>query len=146
MTRLPPGSTRTDTLLPYTTLFRSDRQGCHRLPAGAAAREARGGRRSAARRRFEAVPQGRRPALWNTARSPASNPLRPGGEQLHACAPLREAAGRCLFRRRPGARVGGGGPCREGGLRRGRAEVGRVAGRGGVGQTVGDSEVDGKEK
>src|SRR3546814_1602650 len=27
MIRLPPGSTRTDTLFPYTTLFRSDRGG-----------------------------------------------------------------------------------------------------------------------
>src|SRR3546814_2200052 len=32
MIRRPPRSTRTDTLFPYTTLFRSDRR--HRLPGG----------------------------------------------------------------------------------------------------------------
>src|SRR3546814_5280317 len=36
MIRRPPRSTRTDTLFPYTTLFRSDRGGgCHAQGAGA---------------------------------------------------------------------------------------------------------------
>src|SRR3546814_2124599 len=34
MIRRPPRSTRTDTLFPYTTLFRSDRVGKLRQPAG----------------------------------------------------------------------------------------------------------------
>src|SRR3546814_10092547 len=32
MIRRPPRSTRTDTLFPYTTLFRSSRRGLYRLP------------------------------------------------------------------------------------------------------------------
>src|SRR3546814_17910075 len=36
MIRPPPGSTRTDTLVPYTTLFRSDRNPTHMPMAGAA--------------------------------------------------------------------------------------------------------------
>src|SRR3546814_3825873 len=46
MRRRPPRSTRTDTLFPYTTLFRSDRSGRARLPprpAADAARSAGGG-------------------------------------------------------------------------------------------------------
>src|SRR3546814_10726267 len=35
MIRRPPRSTRTDTLFPYTTLFRSRRGGCARPPGGA---------------------------------------------------------------------------------------------------------------
>src|SRR3546814_1753874 len=35
MIRLPPRSTRTDTLFPYTTLFRSPRRGVWRLPGAA---------------------------------------------------------------------------------------------------------------
>src|SRR3546814_8304006 len=34
MIRQPPRSTRTDTLFPYTTLFRSDGVACARRPAG----------------------------------------------------------------------------------------------------------------
>src|SRR3546814_17949213 len=34
MIRRPPKSTRTDTLLPYTTLFRSDRRSANREPCG----------------------------------------------------------------------------------------------------------------
>src|SRR3546814_10241601 len=34
MIRRPPRSTRTDTLFPYTTLFRSPAEGAHRLVAG----------------------------------------------------------------------------------------------------------------
>src|SRR3546814_13120565 len=52
MIRRPPRSTRTDTLFPYTTLFRSPHdQGPHRLrtagqrPSGDARRAARGARR-----------------------------------------------------------------------------------------------------
>src|SRR3546814_16059369 len=38
--RRPPRSTRTDTLFPYTTLFRSENQGTHRrIPGGAGAHE-----------------------------------------------------------------------------------------------------------
>src|SRR3546814_3712126 len=33
MRRRPPGSTRTDTLLPYTTLFRSFRRAAAKIPA-----------------------------------------------------------------------------------------------------------------
>src|SRR3546814_3026507 len=48
MIRRPPRSTRTDTLFPYTTLFRSGEGGRDRLPAGRAGRAGPdgGGRRS----------------------------------------------------------------------------------------------------
>src|SRR3546814_16679574 len=36
MIRLPPRATRTDTLFPYTTLFRSSRKGWLRMPASLA--------------------------------------------------------------------------------------------------------------
>src|SRR3546814_3678969 len=49
MIRLPPRSTRTDTLFPYTTLFRS-RRTVHRLPAPPA-RRARSHRGAPARTR-----------------------------------------------------------------------------------------------
>src|SRR3546814_11491051 len=39
MIRRPPRSTRTDTLFPYTTLFRSDDPGEHRLPSARWSRE-----------------------------------------------------------------------------------------------------------
>src|SRR3546814_11636386 len=45
MIRRPPRSTRTDTLFPYTTLFRSDdQQELHRQPEAEAGREAGGER------------------------------------------------------------------------------------------------------
>src|SRR3546814_9191589 len=46
MIRRPPRSTRTDTLFPYTTLFRSDRGGRARRDARSAHRLARSGRRA----------------------------------------------------------------------------------------------------
>src|SRR3546814_2588239 len=53
MIRRPPRSTRTDTLFPYTTLFRSvPRSGCR--PGGAAARTAAGRAREAGHRAFPA--------------------------------------------------------------------------------------------
>src|SRR3546814_10490571 len=45
MIRLPPRSTRTDTLFPYTTLFRSRRRRCGFCPRYALAFPLRGGRR-----------------------------------------------------------------------------------------------------
>src|SRR3546814_3089324 len=54
MVRRPPGSTRTDTLFPYTTLFRSDRAGRdHRAqfdPAGGLHQPGNRARRGAGRR------------------------------------------------------------------------------------------------
>src|SRR3546814_19828479 len=38
MIRRPPRSTRTDTLFPYTTLFRSERAGCHGMTGMRSAR------------------------------------------------------------------------------------------------------------
>src|SRR3546814_2952752 len=45
MIRRPPRSTRTDTLFPYTTLFRSGPCLCHPVPAPRPARHAEGRRR-----------------------------------------------------------------------------------------------------
>src|SRR3546814_9159128 len=72
MIRRPPRSTRTDTLFPYTTLFRSDRLVC-RNGRG----DGQGGRLCdpGARRNLRALPVGqpferRRPAAFRNARAP----------------------------------------------------------------------------
>src|SRR3546814_11470489 len=70
MIRRPPRSTRTDTLFPYTTLFRSPvRQGGRRRPAGSI-RQRRSGQTTFRRRREHGGARSRaghrRPAcLWN---------------------------------------------------------------------------------
>src|SRR3546814_1586141 len=65
MIRLPPRSTRTDTLFPYTTLFRSDRHRLHHrldLRTTAGHRRSSGPRRGPAARRAEGpVPSLRAP-------------------------------------------------------------------------------------
>src|SRR3546814_1065804 len=56
MIRRPPRSTRTGTLFPYTTLFRSVRkgqQGCHHLTDGQRRRRGEGSRRTPDRRSEE---------------------------------------------------------------------------------------------
>src|SRR3546814_13709441 len=75
MIRRPPRSTRTDTLFPYTTLFRSQR--------------------------LQGRPRGR-PALPGTARRPVSRhrrrPRRPAGDRVRGLRRARDLRGR---RRRP---------------------------------------------
>src|SRR3546814_9539764 len=84
MIRRPPRSTRTDTLFPYTTLFRSPEHGCHR-PRG---RQVRHAARGAARRppghyradRYRARMAGG-PGLRQAVRRPAAGPRDPGAHQ-----------------------------------------------------------------
>src|SRR3546814_20046298 len=100
MTRRPPRSTRTDTLFPYTTLFRSPGQGLRRRPSAGEAQE---GRLTTAllQERQKPLPQGRRrrglrpprPApihwvrpgspAWLPARTPTSSPPPPASRYAH---------------------------------------------------------------
>src|SRR3546814_11048384 len=89
MIRRPPGSTRTDTLFPYTTLFRSDRAAARRATGTAAAR-------AGAQRGWP-----RRPAAW--LRPGASEPGRRQG--LHGLRLSRVAAGSHLRGDRDRARA-----------------------------------------
>src|SRR3546814_534992 len=83
MTRRPPGSTRTDTLFPYTTLFRSHRK-ARRISASGPVRDAPagwalGGRDPAAELRFRAAACR---APWRDARS---SPRRRGTGTQRVC-------------------------------------------------------------
>src|SRR3546814_94458 len=92
MIRRPPRSTRTDTLFPYTTLFRSDRRDRRRhshSPAGAAAA-------GAARGTFRALPA--------AAGLPAGGGHRRSRQALRPAAVARAVAPRDL---RPGKRSAG---------------------------------------
>src|SRR3546814_7970542 len=74
MIRRPPRSTRTDTLFPYTTLFRSPRP-AHRRRAAGAARHAGGAgapRRSRVRTPAARAPRGRVDARPGLARAAAA--------------------------------------------------------------------------
>src|SRR3546814_9322723 len=62
MIRRPPISTRTDTLFPYTTLFRSDRRAADAALQPARRRGVRGTRRADRRRRLHAHRSPGRPA------------------------------------------------------------------------------------
>src|SRR3546814_13447807 len=80
MIRLPPRSTRTDTLFPYTTLFRSRRAGNHGQPED----------RTAGRRRAHVLAvlladhrAGRTVARLMTSRAPAIVILGPGRSEEH---------------------------------------------------------------
>src|SRR3546814_5529950 len=59
MIRLPPRSTRTDTLFPYTTLFRSRESRTVRAPAVGATASESGGRIASAARSNPAAPRHR---------------------------------------------------------------------------------------
>src|SRR3546814_1870890 len=101
MIRRPPRSTRTDTLFPYTTLFRSPRDD---RPAAAA-------------------PQG-----LARLRAPAAHPSdRGGGAEEGRLGLGRRALPRRVLRRRAGARVGSG--CAHPGARRGAGGRRGVRGR-----------------
>src|SRR3546814_7716468 len=91
MIRRPPISTRTDTLFPYTTLFRSHLRG----PGTHTPRSRRGGRHPVRRRRRLHAPRpqdqaalshGRARTLWTTgtgARAPAAAGRRPALARRH---------------------------------------------------------------
>src|SRR3546814_13647010 len=89
MIRRPPRSTRTDTLLPYTTLFRScrrragptDRRGRPRLLLH---RRAAHGGDPAARCRQDALSQVRRPRAHRDARPQGALDLRPHRAEARA--------------------------------------------------------------
>src|SRR3546814_9930471 len=88
MIRLPPGSTRTTTLFPYTTLFRSRCQGSR------AAAPRRSGAR--ARRRTPAAAPGRRRhrrgarrCTWRCAACRPRQPRTPADHRTRACARTR---------------------------------------------------------
>src|SRR3546814_14251680 len=92
MIRRPPRSTRTDTLFPYTTLFRSVRAQAARHPQADA--------KSARRDREKAEPAGTQPVLHAVLLKPDS------GLQ----GPLARGAGRQFLRRsgQPARQVGAG--------------------------------------
>src|SRR3546814_16703756 len=85
MIRRPPRSTRTDTLFPYTTLFRSDEDGVARLCSGDAEQTDPGGaagqphiveeglRRHAAAQRFGGQLEGRHVEADDAAVAPAAH-------------------------------------------------------------------------
>src|SRR3546814_5432078 len=91
MTRRPPRSTRTDTLFPYTTLFRSEHDPRHRRA------NLLGWTRSQIRR-----VAGGRPAQ-RARNAPASGPLCAAPVRLAACT-RRNWADACRRKRRQGAR------------------------------------------
>src|SRR3546814_8835812 len=78
MIRRPPRSTRTDTLFPSTTLFRS-RRGCWHEQGGGAGPRGRGARRPAAHRRVDRAGQpcaGFGLRRWHAARAFARDQAR----------------------------------------------------------------------
>src|SRR3546814_17912915 len=79
MLRLPPGSTRTDTLFPYTTLFRSPTPSC--LPRAGRCAGSRDRRRLPRRWRVHAIPTSRpssdRCAPASCCRWPSQFPVEP---------------------------------------------------------------------
>src|SRR3546814_12638761 len=78
--RRPPRSTRTDTLFPYTTLFRSHDRQCLGMDAGlvVAAQGEREARKTILLRRPESE---RRPSPAKSRPGPARHPHRPQGAQ-----------------------------------------------------------------
>src|SRR3546814_1776494 len=106
----PPRSTRTDTLFPYTTLFRSEHALRLLLPGQEAARAERRGRHRDRRHGAARAPRRDGPAQRRAHLRPADlhrwpphrrlrRPLRPRRQQQ----PRRPAAGRRLSRLRPPA-------------------------------------------
>src|SRR3546814_6659658 len=103
MIRRPPRSTRTDTLFPYTTLFRSGR----RAPAG---RGGRGGLRRLRRRR-----QGAGDGAGGIGGGRLRAARRPGGQRRHREGRRLSRVQRGGLRRRPARQSQGRVPLRPGG-------------------------------
>src|SRR3546814_20917921 len=123
MIRRPPRSTRTDTLFPYTTLFRSDGQGC-RAVRRRGQEAPRGGRGEEQRRKPD--PLDRTPArrAWRQDRCGAEVRERGGGRRSQDRSRGRRS-------RRDDRKVAGAGAGRDearpGHLVKGKAELGRAA-------------------
>src|SRR3546814_16693036 len=115
MIRQPPRSTRTDTLFPYTTLFRSAVLGARARRAGTPA-VARAARRvphvPAGRQRVHLVglPEGRLPPQYRAAHRPlaavhAAGRARPRRDRRSGTEPAGAAIGSCAVDRRDRKRV-----------------------------------------